>query len=355
MNDIYGINKMNKIYEVRCVRDIYRIIKRYYDFVPSDFTIAEAPLSIFHHVRKDLQASSKGYLNFEFAYKYADSCSHCYHITYKGSEINMYVLMDKKMSAKMKKRFFMNLYRVYLVSKIYNITKEDNRRLFNFYIIMNPLKRCMPTKKDAILDVVNINGGYTYVNDNNIYIIREEDYNKVIIHEFLHHNTKMHYQDWDTSNISRLKAHFKICQDLLLLPNEAIIETYACVLNTVFYSIETSKTRKTSKTGEDGSSLNENLKKDQEHSLLLAKKIIDKQGGGIWTEKTHSYCYIVFKTILYVYFNVFLKIYKYQNDTEITDFLIRYSSRIFRRVARLNKQKQTLRQTNRLKQTVFRT
>jgi hypothetical protein len=247
------------------------------------------------------------------------------------------------MSAKMKKRFFMNLYRVYLVSKIYNITKGDNRRLFNFYIIMNPLKRCMPTKKDAILDVVNINGGYTYVNDNNIYIIREEDYNKVIIHEFLHHNTKMHYQDWDTSNISRLKTHFKICQDMLLLPNEAIIETYACVLNTVFYSIETG-----------GSSLNENLKRDQEHSLLLAKKIIDKQGGGIWTEKTHSYCYIVFKTILYVYFNVFLKIYKYQNDTEITDFLIRYSLRIFRRVARLNKQTQTLRQTNRLKQTVFR-
>jgi hypothetical protein len=337
------INEINKIYDVRCVRDIYRIIKRHYDFVPSDFTIAETPLSIFHHVRKDLQASSKGYLNFEFAYKYADRCSHCYHITYKGSEINMYVLMDKKMSVKMKKRFFMNLYRVYLVSKIYNITKGDNRRLFNFYIIMNPLKRCMPTKKDAILDVVNINGGYTYVNDNNIYIIREEDYNKVIIHELLHHSTRTHYQDWDTSNISRLKTHFKICQDMLLLPNEAIIETYACVLNTVFYSIETG-----------GSSLNENLKRDQEHSLFLAKKIIDKQGGGIWTEKTHSYCYIVFKTILYVYFNVFLKIYKYQNDTEITDFIIRYSPRIFRRVARLNKQTQTLRQTNRLKQTVFR-
>lgn len=341
MNDI---NEINKIYDVRCVRDIYRIIKRHYDFVPSDFTIAEAPLSIFHHVRKDLQASSSGYLNFEFAYKYADRCSHCYHITYKGSEINMYVLMDKKMSAKMKKRFFMNLYRVYLVSKIYNITKEDNRRLFNFYIIMNPLKRCMPTKKDAILDVVNINGGYTYVNDNNIYIIREEDYNKVIIHELLHHNTRMHYPDWDTSNISRLKTHFKICQDMRLLPNEAIIETYACILNTIFYSIETG-----------GSSLNENLKIDQEHSLLLAKKIIDKQGGGIWTEKTHSYCYIVFKTILYIYFNVFLKIYKYQNDTEITDFIIRYSPRIFRRVARLDKQKHTLRQTNRLKQTVFRT
>jgi hypothetical protein len=343
------MNEMNKIYDVRCVRDIYRIIKRHYDFVPSDFTIAEAPLSIFHHVRKDLQASSKSYLNFEFAYKYVDSCSHCYHITYKGSEINMYVLMDKKMSAKMKKRVFMNLYRVYLVSKIYNITKEDNRRLFNFYIIMNPLKRCMPTKKDAVIDVVNINGGYTYVNDNNIYIIREEDYNKVIIHELLHHNTRMNYQDWDTSNISRLKTHFKICQDMLLLPNEAIIETYACVLNTVFYSIE---------TGGSQLQLNENLKRDQEHSLLLAKKIIDKQGGGIWTEKTHSYCYIVFKTILYVYFNVFLKIYKYRNDTEITDFLIRYSLRIFRRVARLNKQKQkqkqTLRQTNRLKQTVFR-
>lgn len=338
----------NPIYEVRCVRDIYRIIKNEYHFVPSDFQIAEAPLSIFHHVREDLRESSGSYLNFEFAYKYVDKCEHCYHITYTGTEINMYVLMDKKITPKMKKRLFMNLYRVYVVSKIYNISKRGNRQ-FNFYIIMNPLKRCMPTKKEDVMDVININGGYTYMNKNNIYIIREEDYNKVIIHELLHHNTTIHYQEWEASNIRRLKEHFKIRKEMLLIPNEAIIETFACILNTIFYSIESE--------GETGTvGFNTNLKRDQSHSLLLLKKIIDKQGDGLWDEKTHSFCYIVFKTILYVYFNTFLKIYRYRNDTVITDFLIRYSTKTYKKAFAASAASAASPKKNhaiKLKQTVF--
>lgn len=339
---------MNPIYEVQCVRDIYQIIKKVYHFVPSDFQIAEAPLSIFHHVREDLRESSRSYLNFEFAYKYADKCEHCYHITYTGSEINMYVLMDRKITPKMKKRFFLNLYRVYVVSKIYNISKQGNPQ-FNFYIIMNPLKRCMPTKKGDVMDVVNINGGYTYINKNNIYIIREEDYGKVIIHELLHHNTTIHYQEWEASNIRRLKEHFKIRKEMLLIPNEAIIETFACILNTVFYSIETEGTGTVGTEGTGTVGFNKNLKRDQEHSLLLLKKIIDKQGGGLWDEKTHSFCYIVFKTILYVYFNRFLKIYRYRNDTVITDFLIRHSPTIYKQARAAQPKKNH----TKLKQTVF--
>jgi hypothetical protein len=124
---------------------------------------------------------------------------------------------------------------------------------------------------------------------------------------------------------------------MLLIPNEAIIETYACVLNTIFYSIET------------GSSLKENLKKDQLHSITLAKKILDKQHGEKWVEKTHSYCYVVFKTILYVYFNKFLKIYKYHNDTEITDFLIKYYAFIRKKTALIRNE----RKNNKLKQTIY--
>lgn len=322
---------MKTIYDARCVRDLYTIIRKHYDFAIRDFKITNAPLSIFQPFRRDLQESSNGYLNFAFAYKYADQCRHCYHLTCVGIEINMYILTDKKITPKMKKQFFQNLYRVSLLCKLYGISKQ-----FNFYIIMNPLKRCMPAKKDDLIDVVNVNGGYTYIHKNNIYIIREEDYEKVIIHELLHHNTITHHKDWDETNIKRLREHFKIHSDMLLLPNEAIIETIACILNTIFYTIETA-------TG-----LNENLKRDQAHSLCLAKKLIDKQGDGLWNEKTHSFCYIVFKTILYVYCNKFLQIYKYRNDTEITDFILRYSPKIYRRVRRMKRESQVA-----LKQTVY--
>jgi len=331
---------MKKIYDIRCVRDLYAIIKRHYDFAIRDFKITEAPLSIFQNFRRDLQESSNSYLNFAFAYKYLDQCRHCYHITCVGVKINMYVLMDRKITPKMKKQFFKNLYRISLLCKLYGISKKTQDGCqFNFYILMNPLKRCMPAKKDDIIDVVNVNGGYTYINKNNIYIIREEDYEKVIIHELLHHNTITHHEDWNEGNIRRLREHFRIHHDMVLLPNEAIIETFACILNTIFYTIETD-------TG-----LNYNLKRDQEHSLYLAKKIIDKQGDQLWNEKTHSFCYNVIKTILYVYCNKFLQIYKYRNDTEMTDFILQYSQKIYRRVKRLKVMKRVSQVA--LKQTIY--
>lgn len=328
------------IYEVGCVRDIYNIIKAKYNLNIGDFKIAKVPVSVFNSFNRDLQESSgnpNNNFNFEFAYKYLQKCNECYHITYK--ELNMYVILETKITPKIAKKLFKNLYRVYLISKIYNISKWGNY-IFNYYIIMNPLKRCMPSKKEEVIDAVNINGGYTYINKNNIYIIREEDYEKVIIHELLHHNTLIHNQDWEAQNIKRLKEHFKIDKNMLLIPNEAIIETFACILNTVYHSIET------------GMSFNENLKRDQEHSVILAKKILDKQNGELWNEKTHSYCYIVFKTIFYVYFNDFLKIYKYKNDTDMTDFLIKYSHKLYRRIKKI-KQIKKIRMNNKLKQTVY--
>jgi hypothetical protein len=325
---------MKDIYNAPTILEIYKIIKANYDFVKNDFKIIKTDPSVFSNFNKELLESSNKYLNYEFAYKYLEKCNHCYHITYK--DINMYIIMQNKIINKQKFQIFKNLYRVYLISKIYNISKW-NSYIFNYYIIMNPQKRCMPSKKDDLIDVKNINGGFTYINENDIYIIREEDYEKVIIHELLHHNILIHKTDWKKENIKRLKEHFNIHNNMLLIPNEAIIETFACVLNTIFYSIES------------GSSLQDNLKKDQVHSINLAKKILDKQEGNKWQEKTHSYCYIVFKTILYVYFNKFLKIYKYNNDTEITDFLIKYSHNIYNKIKRIDDK----RVDNKLKQTIY--
>ena len=325
---------MKDIYNVSSIRDIYNIIKKNYNFDINDFELMKTSTSLFDNFKSELLSSNGKYLNYEFAHAYLQTCNNCYHIKYK--DLNMYVIMRSKLTKNMKIQLFKNAYRVYLISKIYNISKNGNY-IFNFYIIMNPKKRYMPAKKEELIDVININGGYTYTDNNNIYIIRKEDYNKVILHELLHHNIYIHNMDWNELNIKRLKEHFNIHEKMLLIPNEAIVETYACVLNTIFHSIET------------GTSLNENLKKDQEHSINLAKKILDKQYGEKWIEKTHSYCYIVFKTILYVYFNNFLKIYRYHNDKEMTDFLIRYSQLIYKKINKINK----IKYSNKLKQTIY--
>jgi hypothetical protein len=340
---------MNGIYNARSINDIYKIFKANYNFNIADFRIKKVPVSIFDKFKDELLTSSNKYLNYEFAHNYMTTCKNCYHITYNidsrdssdSAELNMYIMMRTKITKKMKAEVFKNLYRVYLVSKIYDISKSGNYK-FNYYIIMNPKKRFMPTKKGELIDVININGGFTYINKNEIFIIRKEDYNKVIIHELLHHNVFIHRTHWDASNIRRLKAHFNICNDMLLIPNETLVETYACVLNTIFYSLETK------------TSLKENFRKDQEHSIQLTKRILERQNGKKWNEKTHSYCYIVFKTILYVYFNLFLKIYKYHNDTEITDFIIKYSHNIYKKINNLKHIKKVPKlNTNGLKQTIY--
>jgi hypothetical protein len=339
---------MNEIYNARSINDIYKIFKANYNFNIADFKIKKVPVSVFDNFSDKLLNSKKEYLNYEFAHKYMMTCKNCYHITYntennkntelnKLNKLNMYILMRSKITKKMKIEVFKNMYRVYLVSKIYDISNSGSYD-FNYYIIMNPKKRFMPTKKGELIDVININGGFTYINKNDIYIIRKEDYNKVILHELLHHNVLINQTQWDASNIKRLKEHFNIRNDMLLIPNETIVETYACVLNTIFYSLETK------------TSLKDNFKKDQEHSLQLTKRILERQNGEKWNEKTHSYCYIVFKTIPYVFFNLFLKIYKYHNDTEITDFIIKYSHNIYKKIKHIKKVPKL---TNGLKQTIY--
>jgi uncharacterized protein YfbU (UPF0304 family) len=53
------------IYDAKCVRDIYNIIKKNYNFNMNDFKIAEAPVCVFDDFNRDLQKSSNKYLNFE--------------------------------------------------------------------------------------------------------------------------------------------------------------------------------------------------------------------------------------------------------------------------------------------------
>ena len=326
---------MKSIYNINNINELYDIIKGKYNLEIKDFKIKKAPVSIFDNFKKKISNKNE-YLNYEFASKYLQQCNNCHHITYKNGEINVYIILRGNLTKQMKMQLYKNIYRVYLITKIYNISNAGTS-IFNYYIIMNPQKRSLPTKKDELIDVVNINGGFTYISENDIYIIRKEDYNKVIIHELLHHNIFIHKNDWKEQNIQRLKKHFNIHESMLLIPNEAIIETYACILNTIFYSIET------------GTRLKENFKKDQVHSIQLAKKILDKQNGEKWVEKTHSFCYIVFKTILYVFFNKFLKIYKYHNDTDITTFLIKYYAHIIKQINLLTK----VNTNNKLKQTIY--
>ncbi len=129
---------MNGIYNARSINDIYKIFKANYNFNIADFRIKKVPVSIFDKFKDELLTSSNKYLNYEFAHNYMTTCKNCYHITYSigsigSAELNMYIMMRTKITKKMKAEVFKNLYRVYLVSKIYDISKSGNYK-FNYYI-----------------------------------------------------------------------------------------------------------------------------------------------------------------------------------------------------------------------------
>jgi hypothetical protein len=132
-----------------------------------------------------------------------------------------------------------------------------------------------------------------------------------------------------------------IAEKQYLLPNEAIIETYAIILNTVFYCIEHNMTF---------TDFKKTLAKDKEHNIAIAKKILDKQGNNKWYEKTHSYCYIVLRAIFYIYFKEFVRIYRYNNDDDITSFITMYFPKILRKIRQYGKGDNS---NNYIKQTIF--
>jgi hypothetical protein len=316
MNNMNNMNNKNE-------HDLYKIVKENYninrgEIYIKDISDAGKGLSLerFKNFKELLLKDS--YFDWRFCIEYFDKCNRTYHITYKN--INFYILSDKPITIKARGHLFNSIYRVFLIKKLFNIKPIQD---FNCYILLNPIKRKLPNKMGDSIGAANINGGFTYFKSNNVYIVRKEDYEKVILHELLHHHHDIHFEAWTNANIKQIKNMCGIAEEQYLLPNEAIIETYAIVLNTIFYCIEHNMTF---------ADFKKTLAKDKEHNIEIAKKILTKQGKNKWYEKTHSYCYIVLRAIFYIYFKEFARIYRYNNDDDITSFITMYFPKILRKI-----------------------
>ena len=97
------------------------------------------------------------------------------------------------------------------------------------------------------------------------------------------------------------------------------------------------------------SSFKKIIKEDREHNIKIASRILNKQGNNKWYEKTHSYCYIVLRAIFYIYFKEFIKIYKYNNDDDITEFISKYFPKILKKINSISKESKS----KYIKQTIF--
>jgi len=331
---------MNNINEY----DLYKIVKDNYNINRDDIYIKEIKENEILDTGKGFECFKKfrelllkdDFFDWRFCIEYFDKCNRAYHITCKN--INFFILSNKPITIKARRHMFNSIYRVFLIKKLFNIKPTQD---FNYYILLDPVKRKLPNKNEDSICAVNINGGFTYINSNNVYIVRKEDYEKVILHELLHHHHDIHFEGWTNANIKQIKNMCRITDKQYLLPNEAIIETYAIILNTIFYCIEHNMSF---------ADFKKTLVKDKEHNIAIAKKILAKQGKNMWYEKTHSYCYIVLRAIFYIYFKEFVRIYRYNNDDDITSFIIMYFPKILKKI---REYRQGDNRNKYIKQTIF--
>jgi len=201
-------------------------------------------------------------------------------------------------------------------TKLYSVLRNcitltkyfDMQKNFDIHIVLYPEKRYLPLKNE-IMCCKNINGGFTFSKSEKIFIFREEELSKTVLHEILHHCNMIHIDEYNENNIRRLKQCFNISNKTKLLPNEAVVEFFATIFHSNFLSFETQIPYQ----------IILNLEKD--HSIKQSNKLKSLQGTNEWYEETNAYCYIIFKTILLLNNEKFLKNYNL-NPNFITSFII---------------------------------
>jgi hypothetical protein len=195
-----------------------------------------------------------------------------------------------------------------VLKRLYKITQHINKT-FNVILLLSPFSKKINNNS---LSYLNVNSGFTYMNKNNIYIVRNEEFPKVLLHEILHHNKFIH-SSFKNSNIKRLKEYFNIINDNFD-PNEAIVEFWATVIHLQLiskdYKLDFYKL----------------FLEELKYSLYKCYQLYNLPNNLLNKNNTNIYSYIIFKTILMYNIIELQKIYTFPYDDDvITDFLIKHS------------------------------
>jgi hypothetical protein len=204
-----------------------------------------------------------------------------FHITMRhdSTPLVVHIISDKDISLIRLRRIFRR------ASCVLSTFPSKHAESITMWLIPAPVPRAFP-KKGEEFAAQHINGGYTYVSHPTIYIFREEELPKVLLHELLH-NTILDTSpgQWDTADLKQL---LNIHPTMELLPNEAVIEAWAeifhcwCIAHELHLPF---------------SSL---IEAEQSYSLAQANNLLKYQERyfPLWKEDTNAYCYFVIRSAL---------------------------------------------------------
>lgn len=168
--------------------------------------------------------------------------------------------------------------RLHFFLKIINYIQNNNTTSINIYIVLSDLKKYINT--DEIISPHHINTGYTDLNKKNIFIWREEEFEKVTFHELIHLFLKDHKDENILLN-TKIKGPTSFF--------EAITDFKAIIYNIIYISIITNI--KISKLIE----YEYNFIYNQAKYVYFNLKIHNKQN-------TPAYSYFILKHFIFKYF-----------------------------------------------------
>ena len=122
---------------------------------------------------------------------------------------------------------------LHIINYIYDLKKTTEEREIHMYLLLSPLKKII--EKDEIICPKNINSGYTDFTTNEIFIWREEEFEKVIFHELIH------YMDLDVRNMAFDDEDIPIIINGPKSYYEAFTDLHGILYYLVYLSIVTEK------------------------------------------------------------------------------------------------------------------
>lgn len=267
--------------------------------------------------KEKFKAEFKGAYRIKEIIDYIDEITDVYHYEYKNLIIDVYYRKNKdRLDINKLQRVVMRCQQI-----------ANQKKVFKIRLFLSPAKKIIDTHR--ILTADNANSGFTFPSRNEIYIFREEEYPKVLLHELIHHIEMVDNQNYKESNKIALRKHFNITDDTILILNETIVELWALILHILFISREYKLDFK------------KLFDLELKYSLFKTYQILklkETYKNKKWCDRCNIYSYIVFKTIILMNINEFLdKVYSYPyDDTKVANFVIQKSSSIITKEAPVN-------------------
>lgn len=207
------------------------------------------------------------------------------------------------------------LRRIVCVMRMFQSSKH-----LTFWVLPTLMMREFPSNGE-IVRPYHINGGFTYPSLNTVFIYRFEEFPKVLLHETIHHMPMDVHGQWPYESIMKMYHELHISKQGCntnqcttdIMPNEAIVETWAELLHIGFLNYEY-----------PSMNFNTLLKTEQTWAAQQTRRLWTYQQMYLpeWKEDTRAYSYIVLRAALLWNWQAFIKIPFPYSPTKMTDFIL---------------------------------